>query len=397
MENKIEKISQLLEESTLNITSSIDNWKAFLKSSTEFYKYSFTDQLLITSQRPNATMCASFNLWTGKLSRRIKQNSKGIPLLSEYNGKKSIRFVFNISDTIEQPNSVKVGVWHMNPNYEDSIVKKLSESNGISNAYTLNDLISERTEQLLPQTIENYLPEIMSNKENSLLEELDGLNCKVWLENALRNSVIYATALRCGIEPEIEDEDFRQIGDFNTINVITQLGKAVNEISATILKEIEREVKTYDRQQQLELSGNEHTYGENDRRNEAFLQRGTEQIPSSVHNREQRDLRNRQSNSGILSDVGNRQRRELRNGNVGQKEAPISEIGEAGNIRNIDDKRSLGASDTDRQASLRNGGQADRGNEQSRGDNRGTESPKSDGMGKPNEQLEKPSERNSEP
>ena len=213
MENKIEKISHLLEESTLKITSSIDNWKAFLKSSTEFYKYSFTDQLLITSQRPNATMCASFNLWTGKLGRRIRQNSKGIPLLSEYNGRKSIRFVFDIADTVEQTNSVKVGVWQMNPNYEDNIVERLATSNNIENAYTLNDIISERTEQLLPQAIESYLPEIMNNKENSLLEELDNLNCKVWFENALRNSVIYATALRCGIEPEIEDEDFRQIGE----------------------------------------------------------------------------------------------------------------------------------------------------------------------------------------
>ena len=53
----------------VHITSSIQNWIAFLKTSGRMYKYRFDDQLMIHIQRPRATACAEYDVWDKRLHR----------------------------------------------------------------------------------------------------------------------------------------------------------------------------------------------------------------------------------------------------------------------------------------------------------------------------------------
>lgn len=49
------------------ISSSKERWKEFLEFSSRFYKYSFTENLLMFSNNPNVTMCATLEEWASEL------------------------------------------------------------------------------------------------------------------------------------------------------------------------------------------------------------------------------------------------------------------------------------------------------------------------------------------
>ena len=62
-EDKMLRVGNILREAVLNSTKSIGNWQKHLDFTAQFYKYGFLEQLLIESQRPNATMCATYDTW----------------------------------------------------------------------------------------------------------------------------------------------------------------------------------------------------------------------------------------------------------------------------------------------------------------------------------------------
>ena len=62
MARKAERIFELYRQN-LNELSEYKNWTAFLRSAAWQYKYSFADQVSIFAQRPDATACASMDVW----------------------------------------------------------------------------------------------------------------------------------------------------------------------------------------------------------------------------------------------------------------------------------------------------------------------------------------------
>ena len=98
MASKLQYIYELSENVSRNL-SDYENWTAFLKSAAWQYKYPFHDQLLIYAQRPDATACASIDVWNKRLHSWINRGSKGIALLREGDRGQYLDYVFDISDT----------------------------------------------------------------------------------------------------------------------------------------------------------------------------------------------------------------------------------------------------------------------------------------------------------
>ena len=55
---------------------------AFLSSMGRLYKYPYIEQVFIYAQRPEATACASYDVWNKRMGRGVRRGSKGIGLLS---------------------------------------------------------------------------------------------------------------------------------------------------------------------------------------------------------------------------------------------------------------------------------------------------------------------------
>ena len=53
------------------VTENGESWKVFLDSAAYTYNYAFPNQLLIFSQRPNATAVASIDYWNNKALRWV--------------------------------------------------------------------------------------------------------------------------------------------------------------------------------------------------------------------------------------------------------------------------------------------------------------------------------------
>ena len=186
-DSKISKISTLLETETLNLTKNTDNWQKYLETAAKFYKYTFTDQVLLSVQAPNATQCATFRQWTENIGRGIRQGSKGIPLLEEKDGRKDIKYVFDISATYSSDKSRNVRLWDMNA--KEPIAERLSAAYGYD-TYSFDVIISQRTDELLKTNAKKYLDELIHKKENSLIEELDELNIEVRFTEIAKESIV---------------------------------------------------------------------------------------------------------------------------------------------------------------------------------------------------------------
>jgi len=58
-----------------------DQWKENLKFHSKFWNYSFRNQMLITWQKPQATLVAGFNKWKS-MGRRVNKGEKGLAILA---------------------------------------------------------------------------------------------------------------------------------------------------------------------------------------------------------------------------------------------------------------------------------------------------------------------------
>lgn len=88
---KFEKISKLAEETSARIIQNANEWKNYLTTVGQVYKYPYCDQLLIHAQRPDATACASLQIWNEKMQCRVNRGAKGIALIDTDNKYQTFR------------------------------------------------------------------------------------------------------------------------------------------------------------------------------------------------------------------------------------------------------------------------------------------------------------------
>lgn len=67
MAAKYEQIATLFDEHSKEVAKGREEWAGFLDTASRLYKYQFNEQLLIHAQRPDATACASIELWNERM------------------------------------------------------------------------------------------------------------------------------------------------------------------------------------------------------------------------------------------------------------------------------------------------------------------------------------------
>ena len=99
MPAKVDTYLDLARETALGLAGSVGAWTAFLDTASRLYKYPFADQLMIHAQRPEATACASYEVWNGTMRRYVRRGAKGIALVDNSGDAPRLRYVFDIADT----------------------------------------------------------------------------------------------------------------------------------------------------------------------------------------------------------------------------------------------------------------------------------------------------------
>ena len=91
---KYRDITQIYSETLKDISNNPNEWLSFLNCAAMNYKYSFSDQVLIYAQKPEAKACATIETWNRSLKRWVNKGSKGIALLTEQNGNPYLKYHF---------------------------------------------------------------------------------------------------------------------------------------------------------------------------------------------------------------------------------------------------------------------------------------------------------------
>ena len=69
--DKYEYIVNLAEKTAKRVSQNRESWMKFLTSAARIYKYPFKEQLLIYAQNPDATACASIEIWNKRMHFRM--------------------------------------------------------------------------------------------------------------------------------------------------------------------------------------------------------------------------------------------------------------------------------------------------------------------------------------
>ena len=381
MASKLQNISALSNEIGKSLAD-YENWTAFLKSAAWQYKYPFQDQILIYAQRPDATACASIDVWNKKLKAWINRGSKGIALLREGDRGKYLDYVFDISDTHTSGSPIRL--WQYNSRFDNAIIETLENSFGeLKSKNSITDAIISAAQNAVEDSKSDYLSELKYAKENSFLDGLDELNIDVEFQQTAEVSIAYIVLQRLGINADniFEREDFPHIMNFNTIPALSVLGNAVSSISEETLRGISETIRAEVREE----IQNRKNFAEN---KNAVYNESKENTPTKINERTDSYDRDNLHTSERIPDS------ELDNGTDGSTdrqiradEAEISQTTPTEPIHEPDDNgqnngASAGGTDisdrTDTDDSEKVG--TDRGRE------RGTESERSDEMDGVNEQ-----------
>ena len=248
-------LTELYQETQRSVTAP-DQWRAFLASACRNYRLPFDEQLLVYAQRPDATAVLEIERWNRQFGRWVNRGANGIAVFDgEHNGKPRLKYYFDISDTHEARFPRPVPLWTVREEYAPDIIETLENSFGeLEHKEDLGEALLSAAKNAVEDNMPDYLSELKTLTEGSFLEELDELNLEVEYRRAVQNSIGYMLLVHCGLDPSdyFEDEDFRDVLNFNTPQTLNALGVAAGDISQMCLSAISRTVLALQRQPQKE-------------------------------------------------------------------------------------------------------------------------------------------------
>lgn len=251
MARKYDLISALSEDTTKRISKNREEWTSYLTTAARLYKYPFQEQVLIYAQRPDASACASIEVWNDTMHCWVNRGAKGIALIDE-NSYTGLKYVFDVSDVHK---ARRIGrdpnLWVLKEEHQETVIRQLEKTYGVT---AQGGSFEEHLIAIANQIAEDSYAELVSDmkyvKEGSFLEEFDEQNVEIRVRETLASSIAYTLLSRCGADTEsyLEELNFDYIHDFSTLETLSVIGGATTDLSKSVLMEIGKTIKAYDRE-----------------------------------------------------------------------------------------------------------------------------------------------------
>ena len=251
MPNRIQTLAALSRETGQRIVSSPEEWQAFLQAAARLYKYPFEEQLLIYAQRPDATACAKIEQWNKSIYRRwVKPGAKGIALIDNTGAYPRLKYVFDAADTRETMYSCPLRLWEYRAEYAETVLEELQNHFGeVTAEQDFTAQLRGIIENAVEGNLGDYVSALAAVADGSQFADTDDITMQALLHMAVANSVEYVTLSRMGLPTDhITEDDWLAISLFDTLETAAQLGAAVSDISEMALRQIERTVKSIEKE-----------------------------------------------------------------------------------------------------------------------------------------------------
>ena len=402
---KYDLISALAEETAREVVRNDGNWKKYLNTASGLYKYPFKDQLLIYAQRPDATACASIEVWNEKMHCWVNKGAKGIALIDEKGSPNSgLRYVFDVSDVHK---ARRIGrfpqLWEMKEEHQEAVLDRLEQIYGDTDK---DAGFVDRIREIASRIAEDCYKELASDmeylKEGSFLEELDGLNISLRIRETLSDSIAYTVLRGCGVgEAELSGQiEFPYIHEFNTMETLSHIGNSISDLSKPVLMEIGKAIRAYDRENErnaeLKNLGEKGLANPTDTRYNALKRESERQDGQSITQTGNAGEREDNDESGIRKERGlhdtDAADGRAAGGDADQIRADAEELltgTQEGSLHRTSSQREAERTPSDHSGTGRaENGAADGADGGSRGRDGGTESSRSDEMGENDEQYQ---------
>ena len=292
---KYDYISTLAQETAANVVKSSDEWMKYLTTAARLYKYPFCDQLLIYAQRPDATACASMDIWNEKMHCWVNRGASGIALIDESAKGKKLKYVFDISD-VHAANHIGryPQSWVLEEKHKDDVISHLETIyGGTDEDKSFEERLFEVSQKIVADYYEEILPDLQNKSEGSSLENLDEQNIGIRFKETLTDSIAFMLLSACGVDmKEYQSKfSFDFIHEFDTMDSLYILGDATSELAKPVLVEIGKTVRIYNRIHEKEQEEN-------------LLQKGIENTPKIDYNALKRKSDSEQEN---ISEINNKE------------------------------------------------------------------------------------------
>ena len=302
---KFEIISEMFDRVSTEVTSSPDKWRSFLNSACRNFKLRYDEQILVYAQKPEATAVLPIERWNRTFGRWVNRGAKGIAVF-EMIGGDSQRLVhyFDISDTHASENSRPVPIWNMRSEFESEVIDTLENTFGyLDSKDSIEQAIISAADNAVEDNTPDYISDLIRTVDDSFLDGLGEIAVDTMYRQLVKNSVAYMMMTRLGIDADryFDDDDFRDVINFNTKATANAIGFATSDIAEMGLTEIARTVNALARQNRI-IAENRNTEYTNDTPNERSFDNGRTDLHDAGRlSSARRDTpRTAESNAGTL-------------------------------------------------------------------------------------------------
>lgn len=275
MARKYDLISELYNRTCKTVVSNPQNWQAFLASACRNYKLRYDEQLLVYTQRPDATAVLEIEQWNKIFGRWVNRGARGIAVFADENrSRQRLTHYFDISDTHESRYSRTVPIWDMRQEYEADVIETLESTFGeIENKSSLAEAIMGAARNAAEDNIPDYLQDLYYATEGSSFEEVEEDIVAFIYKNVVTNSVAYMMMSRLGVDTDgyFELDDFRDVTNFNTQETLNALGFATSDIAEMGLTEISKTITALNRQNRIIVGRDRNEYNKVENNDERSL------------------------------------------------------------------------------------------------------------------------------
>ncbi len=276
MARKFDLISQLYVDTSKEVLSP-DKWAAFLRTACYNYRLRFDEQLLIYAQKPEATAVLQIDRWNRTFGRWVNRGTKGIAVFERHDGvSQKLVHYFDISDTHAGEYSRAVPIWTMQPEYTDDVIATLESSFGdLEDKDSLAKAIMSAANNAVEDNTPDYIRDLLLSTNDTFLEDLGEDSVTAMYKELLTNSIAYMMMTRLGVDTEMyfDDDDFRNVVNFNSDDTLNALGVATGAIAEMGLSEVSKTVLALNRQNRTFVENRQPEYT-NDRNNERSFEDG---------------------------------------------------------------------------------------------------------------------------
>ena len=214
------------------------------------------------------------------MGRYVRRGAKGIALVDTSGDALRLRYVFDVSDTGARRNSRPFRPWTVNDGNLSEVRLGLTQDFGAEGEW-LSTQLQDAARELAEMYFDEHRYDLGAIIDGSLMAGYDENELRAGFIRAATASAAYALLTRCGYDPAAyyEAEDFSFLNEWNTPEAAAALGGAVSSISQTVLREIERSIRSYERSRY------------NERNNLYDRERGTASEPEPAREPAPREIR----------------------------------------------------------------------------------------------------------